>query len=108
MRSSLWYNRPISNDTLYVPHWHKKGIQTVGDIINESGDILALKQIEHKFGIKPNVFHYSRIKILVGRFIRQYKKENRFVFTRPYLLRHVSILVSPDRSPRVSTVNKIN
>ena len=59
--SPLWYNPEISKAYLYLPHWYKKGIICLGDMISNEGVFVTQNLLQSIFGIKTNFLEYHRV-----------------------------------------------
>ena len=59
--SPLWYNPEISKAHLYLPHWYKKGIICLGDMISNEGVFVTQNLLQSMFGIKTNFLEYHRV-----------------------------------------------
>ena len=101
MTAPLWFNSQISRDTLYFSDWEQKGIQIVGDLVNENGEIKAYEQIKHTYGVKFNILNYYRIRGLLKVFIKKHKKGEEFSLDRPHILGHVHLLYSKVKGSRL-------
>ena len=95
--SSLWYNNQISKETLYLPHWQKKGIRVVGDILDKDGEVLSIDTLKTIYGINAIEFDYYRVKALVKNFKKNVNSEKSLLFQRPYIPTHVQILLKSSK-----------
>ena len=109
MTSPLWYNALISKNPLYIPTWYNKGVVTVGDIIDITGCVLELKDLERKFNIsKINFLEYYRVRQSINTFLKVYKNGNTFSpQPQPYIIRTVHFLVLNKHGTR-GIYNKLN
>ena len=57
-----WFNSHIreDNDIIFLPQWYRKGILTLGQIIQDS-KLMTLDQIQRKFGKSINFIEYARV-----------------------------------------------
>ena len=46
LHSPLWYNKKISQDPLFYPVWHQKGITFVIDLINANGNFHSMMELK--------------------------------------------------------------
>ena len=94
MSSPVWYNPLISKNTIFLPMWYKNGITTVGDLVNEDGYILEQNEIEERYNLpKTNFLDYYRVKLLINKFNKTYKKGNNFCFLQPYIPMNLRFLL---------------
>ena len=61
LNSPLWYNLEISKAHLYLPHWYKKGIICLGDMISNKGIFVTQNVLQTLYGIKTNFLEYHRV-----------------------------------------------
>ena len=59
--SPLWYNPEISKAHLYLPHWYKKVIICLGDMISNKGVFVTQNLLQSVYGIKTNFLEYHRV-----------------------------------------------
>ena len=92
LNSCLWYNPQISREVLYFSTWFKNGIFLIGDIMNEYGQILPIEVLRETYNIKPNILDYHRIKVLVQNYIKKFKTDDLFYYSKPARPFHLQVL----------------
>ena len=50
--SPLWYDPEISKAHLYLPHWYKKEIICLGDMISNKGVFVTQNLLQSVYGFK--------------------------------------------------------
>ena len=93
MESIIWYNTDIFKTDIYYPHWFKKGIHCIGDLVKSSGKFFNMEEIEQKYDLKVNFLYYNKLKHEIGAFIETYKKGNKFQHRKPYIPFHLKLLI---------------
>ena len=81
LATPIWYNSEIINEK--IDSWDKKGIKTIGDIIDIHGNILSRQTIEKVWNINCNFLFYLRLKKKIQNSMFQYKVHNSY--KRPQL-----------------------
>ena len=72
LHSPLWYNKKISQNHLFYPVWHQKGITFVTDLINENGTFHSMIELQKLYNLPHvNVLEYYRIKLLTKAFLNK-------------------------------------
>ena len=66
----IWYNSDIIKEKL--DPWVKKGIMTIGDVIDKNGNILDKQTIERTWNVNCNFLFYLRLKKQIQSIMRQY------------------------------------
>ena len=65
----------------------------MGDIVDNRGVVLELKDIQKKFNfLNVNFLEYHHIKTLVNNFAKKHKNEDMFTYPQPFILKTVSDL----------------
>ena len=94
MSSPVWYNPLISKSTIFLPMWYHNGIITVGDLLNEEGYVLEQNEIEKRYNLpKINFLDYYRVKLLINKFNKMYKKGDNFCFLQPCIPMYLRFLL---------------
>ena len=91
-RNCIWYNSNISKNTLFFADWYKKGIYTVSDIIDTTGEMLSLKDLKEKYNFKPNILNYYTIKAKIELYMSKYKFQERYTIPKPIIPRHLDVV----------------
>ena len=55
------YNPEISKAHLYLPHWYKKAIICLQDMISNKGVFVTQNVLQTVYGIKINFLEYHRV-----------------------------------------------
>ena len=67
----IWYNSEIINEKL--ESWTKRGIMTIGDIIDINGTILSRQVIEQTWNVNCNFLFYLRLKKQIQNIMTVYR-----------------------------------
>ena len=72
----IWYNPLVSDDPLFLPYLYKKGINIIGDMLNNEGGIISKHDLSNKTGIPSiNDLHYLRLKMSIKQLLQLYNYE---------------------------------
>ena len=85
MCSSIWLNKPVGTEKLYLSDWFSNGVHVIGDIINPDGSIISIEEIKHQYGFSPNFLNYITIRTLVKKFIDKTGNGTIYNFPRPHI-----------------------
>ena len=67
----LWFNPRLSKETLYFPKWYRKGIVTIADVLDNSGNFLSVEKVKELYSLETiNPLNYIRIKTIVSKYIK--------------------------------------
>ena len=93
LHSPLWYNKKISQDPLFYPVWHQKGITFVIDLINANRTFHSMMELKELYNLPHvNVLEYYRIKLLTKAFLNKLKPDlNHYREMGPFLPAHLKI-----------------
>ena len=70
----LWFNSKLSDETLYIPSWKRKGIYFIGDLLNVNNEIMTKDELAITYNLSNvNYLEHFRVKLLVKRFIKKIK-----------------------------------
>ena len=62
----IWYNPLILEEPLFMSNLYKKGINIIGDLLQQNGSIISKQDLIVKIGLKSiNELHYLRLKTLI-------------------------------------------
>ncbi len=64
LSSPLWFNSHITTPPIFIREWYNKGIETIGDIMDDHGNLLTQETFQDKYGIITNFITYLRITTL--------------------------------------------
>lgn len=67
LNEPLWYNPKCKTEELYIQNWHKKGVRSIRDLVNEEGQVLKFQEFKHKYDVKGTILDYERIMRSVPR-----------------------------------------
>ena len=72
----IWYNPLVSDDHLFIPYLYKKGINMIGDMLDNEGGIITKQYLSYKTGIPTiNDLHYLQIKMSIKQLLQLYNYE---------------------------------
>ena len=95
MSAPIWFNSSISKDILYFPKWFKHGITCFGDVLELNGNFMSNKELENRYKLKEkNFLHTLRLKLLLTRFLSNFKLNSPYVCQRPQIPRHIAFVLS--------------
>ena len=60
LTTPLWYNSKMIPDM--ISSWMTKGITTIGDLVDENGEIRSMEYIQSKWDIKSDFLLHLRLK----------------------------------------------
>ena len=100
LNSSIWYNKQISKEVLFLTKWHKNRIDVIGDVVKKNGTVMSVEELRKLYRIDINMFDYIRVKGLLNNFIKKSNIKPPFVFQKPYIPSHVKILFNTTASSR--------
>ena len=91
--TSIWLNKSLGTEKIFLANWFKHGIQVVGDILNSEGNIFPLEEIEKKFNFTVNALNYFTMRALTKKYISMNGKDINFDFRRPHIPMHIRALL---------------
>lgn len=60
--SPIWYNSNFKNgQNLYINDWFKKGVKTICDLLNETGEFYKFEEFKQIFGIRGTILDYEHV-----------------------------------------------
>ena len=72
--TSLWYNKVLSKETMFLPNMYDKGVIMVSDAIDSKGNILESQKLKDHYQFESlNFLDYLRLKMTVRNFIDQHQ-----------------------------------
>ena len=71
----LWYNQTfkIGGNSFFFKNYFDRGIQCVGDFIDQNGSLYLFDMFMQKWNVRTNCVHYNSIHSSITRVIRVYK-----------------------------------
>ena len=99
--SCLWYNKQLSDSNLLFPDWVKQGIQVVGDLVNNYGEIYSAKEIEKSYNLKINILNYYTMRSALNHCIKLNKEGHLFTFARPHCPFHIKLMYTPQKGSKI-------
>ena len=97
----------IFKSEICLNKWLNKEILYVGDLIDNSGSILSIEEINTKFNLSINFLEYFQVRLSVNKFISKNKKSDIFNYIKPVLPSHVKILFFTKKGSK-KTYNIVN
>ena len=76
----IWYN-PILRIPLKYK-WLQKGINIIGDVLNEHNEFISLEDFQSKFGLKTNFLEYGGFILTIQLFMDT-KEKSEYNLIRP-------------------------
>ena len=81
----------LLSEILFLPEWYQKGICSISDILDDTGEVVSLLHLQNKYEIKDNNFlNHLRVNVGTLKFLKT-KKYNKISVDRPYIMNHVKI-----------------
>ena len=72
LNSPIWFNPNLSRNPTFLPHWYKKRIVFVKDMLNSNNEVLTKENLGEMYTLNENNFiNYYNIKLQVKQFLRQ-------------------------------------
>jgi exonuclease III len=98
----VFYNDSIKigNKSIYFDSWYKAGIHLIGDLFDDNGTFLSLKEINNKYNLNINFLLYSGVKQAIrahfkNEKIEQKHKTNSYI-ERPFIPDILKIILKPE------------
>ena len=107
LRTSIWLNEVIQKEHLFFPHWDKRGIRIIGDLVKLAGSVLAREQLSDDYNFRVNILEYKNVKKVVQIFIERYSSPGEFQLSRPYIPFHIQIFVKQNAGSKIYYSNFI-